>query len=188
MAEPHKYFGIRLTWSGKEWPEDKLGLLWQNIPSYQEAASKQVQQIPGVDYFISSLTATASFASGKPTSVNPGIAFWIVTDAQFTNELLLFTRLRKNPFGAALRMITMKKTTTCEEVRQLNNLAITLKDSCYGYIQQRIESETGMSSARNFICVNMAGQNGTKYRNILQQAGTALQNWGLSTQLDEYSC
>ena len=175
------YLTFRLMWTNKD---NHAEAVWKYITQYQQGLCEQIKMMPGVVFFISSITATVTMAT---RTVHPGIAFWIATDPNIVKEYQIYTALRNNGFGAELKIVTPRNANS-EVDRQLQNLSTTVKDFGPGYVQDKMNVVCPQESSQHMrerIYLKSAPK-GTSYSTVLFRAQEILSSQGLDFYLEVF--
>ena len=176
-----KYLAVRLVWTNKN---DQAECVWKYITNYQYEVCEQLKGIPGVLFFLSSITATVTMAT---RAVHPGIAFWLAADPQVVQEYQIYTALRNNTYGASLKIIT-HRTANNEIDRHVNNVSMAVKDFGPGYVQDKIRL-AGLPETRHYLRERIymrSTPEETYYIDVLSRAQQILASQGLVFHLERF--
>ena len=86
---------------------------------------KVLAKIPGIKFFISCMTATATTGKEIEMGVSPGISFFIAYDAKVSNEEIIYAHFHDLNVVEEFELKTMKRSNNNNEM--LNYLSRTVK-------------------------------------------------------------
>ena len=172
---------FRLVWTKRQ--RTNTESVWPNLPSYQQTACEQLKQLPGVEFFLSSITAT-TIAQNK--TVNPGLAFWVALNQFEVHESLVYITMRNNEYGADLKIMTHKSGQN-EYEQHVHNLSLLVKDYGPGFVQTKVASALGPGEQylRDRIYMRAAPADAI-YPKVLLTAQQVLGRMGLQLYLETY--
>ena len=151
---------------------------------YQQEVCHQLTSVPGVDFFLSDITATTT---GATRAVHPGLAFWVAIDPCAVSEIQIYTAMRNNVFRADLKLMTHTKTelTGCD--REIKSVTMALKDFGPGYVQNKVSAnlQSGSHYCRDRLYLKQSTE-GLGYERIIRRAQEVLSQYGLHLQLETY--
>ena len=135
---------FRLIWRGTDGYCDQI---WENIAEYHQLANNIVKAVPGVDFFVSSVSATASWKyhkKEKTVQIFPAIAFWVVTEVEdfcrFQCQLL--REVDQNRFGASAKLLNAENPSRGQAYADTicKTLFTVMKDVQGNYVETRMET------------------------------------------------
>ena len=181
MSEERKFCAFRLVWIGKACPN--LEEVWSNIVHYQQNTDSRLQMIPGIEFFLSAVTATVTVTAGvAEKDVKPALAYWVGGRVDALQDAQLYISMRSNTFGATLKLMT-HKTARNEHERQLNNLAMAVKDFGQGFVQSKVNSVSGGGYEPIRLYMKEAK---SPYFDTLRQACPRLAEAGLGLHVEHF--
>ena len=135
-------YAFRLVWRHEE--EDPNESSWLAVVPNRIRCDDIIQQIPGVEYAVSAVTAIFNKPSRKgqvPKCIFPAIAYWMVVDEKsFKLDEFYSIMQQACPF-ATIRVVG--GTSPIDSMESIcASLHIVLKDHSSGYIRQRMCSST----------------------------------------------
>ena len=180
--DERRYLAFRLMWNSKH--VDEVDTIWNNITYYQQDVCRQLTSVPGVDFFLSDITATTTRATRV---VHPGLAFWVAIDPDLTSEIQIYTAMRNNVFHADLKLMSNTQTDLLETDRQIKNLGLAVKDFGPGYVQSRVNAGLGPNSQyfreRFYL---RRGRESDLYNEVILTAQQALSELGLHLHVETF--
>ena len=182
VQQARRMMAFRLVWTSKLCRDTQS--IWPNMRYFQKAACDLLQEFPGVEFFLSSITATTSV--GKVKSVNPGLAFWVAIDTRTGHESQVYLTMRNSRLGAELKILTHKSVPS-EVDLQVHYLSIVLKDYGPGFVETKVASTLGPGEQYLRDRVYMrAAQPDADYLQKLLLAQEALCNLGLQMHVETF--
>ena len=177
-----KLMAFRLVWTSKQCSNTEE--IWQKIIGYQKAASDQMKLIPGIEFFICTITATTS--TGKVKTINPALGFWVAIDTSLVHESQIYISMRNNGFGAELKIMTHKSVQNELELH-VHNLSMIVKDYVPGFIQNKVLAMVGPNERfhRERLYIR-AAHSGATYPGALCAAQQTLAHYGLQLYMETY--
>ena len=183
LRADRRYLGFRLMWNSKRM--SNYDEIWSNITYYQQEVCGQLSQFAGIEFFLSTITATVTRMKASRV-IHPGLAFWVAVDPAVASDLHVYTAMRKNAFSAELKLMTSKSAVT-ETDRQINNVAMAVKDFGPGYVQSKVSSGLGPGAEylRDRLYLSMAPEH-SHYQQVIVCAQQALGQVGLHLHVETY--
>lgn len=177
-----RFLAFRLVWMHKQ--HQNSDEIWRNFAFFQQHTCNQLKEIEGIEFFLSVISATVTVPK---KDVNPAIAFWIAINPYRIQEYAIYNLMRSNTFGAELKIMT-NKTAKGELERQVNNVAMALKDYGAGYVHNKLENLLPDDISKDYRCqqLHMKAEQGTDYPGILMRAQRALLQHGLNLLVETY--
>lgn len=179
------FLAFRLVWSKKRYAN--VHYIWRNICSYQADINSALKGIDGVEFFISTITATFSLPS---KDVSPALAFWVALNSEMVEDLAIYNVMRNNSLGAELRLLNSRKEAKDgkpEADREGYLVGMVLKDHQPGYVSDMLKQilpAEEMPSHREHLYIK--SKPGSDYEHVLLKAGQSLERFWLKFYTEVY--
>lgn len=178
LQEDVKYLAFRLVWNQRE--HQNTETIWANMFEFQRQMCRQLMTVPGVYFFICSITATKTGTTGD---IHPGLGFWVVADPYQIIDCQVYTMIRNNGFGAELKILKQRSTDQLDH-GQVHSLSIILKDMGVGYVSKKLVDAGGSPNYHKDRVFLKAGS--ARYADILLNAQMKLVSCGLNLHIQTF--
>ena len=149
-----KIMAFRLSWLKAD--PSMAQSLWNSIANMRDAFDLILKQVPGVECFVSALTATA-VKNKKDTSpkynIYPRVGYWLVCSEQL-NLRDLYDRMDSNPYGTTMKLVLQPYQK--DEKAISSALFSVVKDNIVGMVRRTVDSAvTSQSHGRRVPIVKV---------------------------------
>lgn len=177
--ENMQFVTFRMVWVRRD--DAERDLVWNSIFDIQQEFCNILKGLPGLHFFLSSVTATWTKATKR---IHPAVVFWAAKDPFALEDLQMYSSLRNKSFGSELKFVNMKGANAADF--QLNHLCIALKDFGPGWVQQKLDYTVGNQSYLRDRIYCKKGTDSFDFFSIFENAVYKLGSHGLNIHLETF--